>query len=90
MSEAEELEPEFLGNDLVFISGAVEPLRVVSHDEMAWADFEMMVENGQVIEGRDGAHVQCNLGGGKMRPVSFPRYGRNNQERLFLRRPQYQ
>lgn len=57
VSEAEELEPEFLSHDLVFISGAVEPLRVISHEEMAWADFEMMVENGQVIEGRDGAHV---------------------------------
>lgn len=89
MSEAEELEPEFLSN-LVFISGAVELLRVGSHDEMAWADFEMIIENGQVIEGRDGAHVQCSLGGGKVRPVNYPRYGRNNQKGLFLRRPQYQ
>ena len=57
MSDAEELEPEFLSNDFIFISGAPLPLRVVSNDEMAWADFEMIIENGQVTEGRDGAHI---------------------------------
>ena len=34
--------------------------------------------------------LQCSLGGGKVRPVSYPRYERNNQEGLFLWRPQYQ
>lgn len=57
MSDAEELEPEFLSNDFVFISGVPLPLRVVSNDEMAWVDFEMIIENGQVTEGRDGAHI---------------------------------
>lgn len=57
MSDADGLEPEFPSNDFTFMPGTVEPLRVVSNDGLALADFEMIVENGQVTEGRVGTCI---------------------------------
>ena len=57
MSDAEGLEPEFPSSDFAFMPGTAEPLRVVDNDGLALADFEMIVENGQVTEGRVGTCI---------------------------------